>query len=278
MSSPFLSPQFKAWSEQVAKEGSRLACVVKLNSGDIVTYGDYEWGLKTFTEKITVKKRKSGEWVPNQEKLIKMKKPLSETYKDLNFVKLHAAYTLNLFMDNGARGKYGEGENFMWDFQVDFKTISFTHDVLKNQWKSDVISLSDVIDWKNFKIRSFGVKPKSELFKIPISWRNMCLMIIEIGYNILKLDVNSPSTEPTLSSSEVSLVALASHGTQADSAAGAGTTASLGDKTVPDMVVGAQKVVNKTSIEVNNDVASHYAPEKLRWNITDISDMINLVL
>ena len=114
----------------------------------------------------------------------------------------------------------------------------------------------------------------------------MCLMIIEIGYNILKLDVNSPSTEPTLSSSEVSLVALASHGTQADSAAGAGTTASLGDKTVPDMVVGAQKVVNKTSIEVNNDVAqkqtgvtaSHDAPEKLRCNITDISDIIKPVL
>ena len=67
MSSPFLSPQFKAWSEQVAKEGSRLACVVKLRSGDIVTYGDYEWGLKTFSEQITVKKHNSGDWVPNQE-------------------------------------------------------------------------------------------------------------------------------------------------------------------------------------------------------------------
>ena len=87
--------------------------------------------------------------------------------------------------------------------------------------------------------------------------------------------MNSPSTEPTLSSSEVSLVA--SHGTNA---AGAGTTASHGDKTVPDMVVGAQKVVNKTSIQVNNDVAvaqkqtgvtaSHDAPEKLRCNITFI--------
>ena len=62
-----------------------------------------------------------------------MKKPLSETYKDLNFVKLHAAYTLNLFMDNGARGKYGEGENFMWDFQVDLKAISFTYDVLSGK-------------------------------------------------------------------------------------------------------------------------------------------------
>ena len=257
MSSPFLCPQFKAWSQQVAKDGAKLACVLKMNTGDIFTYGDYEWGVKTFSEKINVKKRKSGEWIPDHEKLIKMTVPLSEKYKELNFVKLHAAQTLNLFL--GPTGKYGEGENILWDFQVKFTTLTFTHDVLKNVWNSDVICLSDVIDWHNFKIRSFGTKPKSEFFKMHMSWRQMCLMIIEVGYLILNLDVNSPSTLTTPASSEV--LPVASDGVITDMAGGesAGASHSVGG--------GGGKDV----------AASQDPPEKLRCVIPE-SDFIKPVL
>ena len=77
----------------------------------------------------------------------------------------------------------------MWEKIVLFKHLKYSSKAIKG-WHSPVISLSDIIDWENFNISSFSQKPKG--FKVELSWAKMCLLIIEIAYKVLGIDVDNP--------------------------------------------------------------------------------------
>ena len=54
-------------------------------------------------------------------------------------------------------------------------------------FKSESIAMSDVIQWNQFDVKYLGLKPKQGLHP-KISWRELLLLIIEIGYILMGLD------------------------------------------------------------------------------------------
>ena len=103
-------------------------------------------------------------------------------------MKSFASHTVRFFV--GKDRKFGDGENFMWDFMVPFTSLLYCGDVFE-AWESPVISLSDIINWEDFTISNFSQKPKTG-FKIKISWTKFCVVLLEISYRLLGLDVDTP--------------------------------------------------------------------------------------
>ena len=183
---PFTLAPFKDWIREMWGLGMKISAVVKYPDGRVFQAGDQEWAIRTITEQKSMKRRKSKEWIPSTDKFDHMPVALSQKQKDLKYVRKYAATTLNLFL--GKDGKYGEGENLMWEMPVKLSKLTISSSTWAKNWNSDTVALCDIIAWSDFKIKSFGNKPKPELFLFDISWRNLCIAILEVGYLILGLN------------------------------------------------------------------------------------------
>ena len=183
---PFTLAPFKDWIREMWGLGMKISAVVKYPDGRVFQAGDQEWAIRTITEQKSMKRRKSKEWIPSTDKFDYMPVALSQKQKDLKYVRKYAATTLNLFL--GKDGKYGEGENLMWEMPVKLSKLTISSSTWAKNWNSDTVALCDIIAWSDFKIKSFGNKPKPELFLFDISWRNLCIAILEVGYLILGLN------------------------------------------------------------------------------------------
>ena len=56
------------------------------------------------------------------------------------------------------------------------------------KFDSEMISLSDFIEWKDFTVNTFGVMPPSHLFKKKVTWTQFLRLMIEKAYANLDLD------------------------------------------------------------------------------------------
>ena len=122
------------------------------------------------------------EWLGDPMKLGKLKMNLEDMSQ--NMVVNEASNVLRHFI--GEKGQYGVGKCFFWDHKVPKECLRISGKKLN--LKNDKVSLSDIILWKNFNIRSFGRKPKAEFFTMKIGWRMFCIALIEIGYATLGLN------------------------------------------------------------------------------------------
>ena len=162
--SPFLFPEYKAFCLKLISIGATATCIVKFSDGTTKVCGNAEIGIEGCKKKLEQDKRCSGEWVPPAEKFTVMDKPLADIVKNQNAMKKYANITVKHFI--GTNVAMGTGENIMWDTAVNFERMKYTRDAIKNKWNSPVISLSDVIEWKNFQVKSFGTKLDNKYFKI----------------------------------------------------------------------------------------------------------------
>ena len=91
------------------------------------------------------------------DKLVRLKSPLSEFVKNQPRVKTEAANIVKHFI--GKNTPYGTGECMLWEHTVTVDCLKYSSNVLnKLKWESPIISLSDIIRWSDFKIKSFGYK------------------------------------------------------------------------------------------------------------------------
>lgn len=185
---PFLSENFKKFVLELKDQGAQVCCAVKYHStGVVTTVGDSDMGITAFTARKNEQRRNSKDWVPAKEGFVKLKKPLSQFYMKQALVVGEAASIVKKFI--GRDTMYGEGQCFLWDYEVPVSSLTVSRKVLeKYKWDSQMIRLSNVVSWTDFKIKSFGVKPPAHLFKINMSWREYCVLIIEIGYQAIKID------------------------------------------------------------------------------------------
>ena len=188
---PFIRPEFKSWVSRLSEEGACIACVVKYTNGRVVTCGDSQWGIETFREDFNSKKRASREWVPKNGNMKLLDRPLMEIYKNTSMMKSGAASLIRSFI--GPKTPFGTGECILWDHQVQVENLKYSKDDLVKVWDSPIISLQDIIAWSNFKVKTFGNKLPDEAFKINMVWRVFCVMVIEVVYDVLKLNVDLPS-------------------------------------------------------------------------------------
>ena len=110
--SPFKTPTFKNWLNEVRPNWDRVSIVLSKGS-DYDHFGDPEMRFHVLSKVKSDKKRKSGEWIGDPSTMNKLKMPLSKMLqKD---VKHHAPYILKHFHGDA---KYGAGESFFWQQRV----------------------------------------------------------------------------------------------------------------------------------------------------------------
>jgi hypothetical protein len=189
-SSPFLHPDFKSWIVSLGPSGAKVACSVTYPDGKKITIGDPDLGIAAFTAKLNEKKRKSLEWVVPTDKFIKLKLPLGQFFTKQPIVIKEAAQMLKLFI--GKFTTYGTGHCFLWEHATAVDNLKYSKTILqKYKWDFPIIRLSDVLKWHNFKIKSFGSKPSANLFEVPLSWREFCVLLLEIGYDVMDMDTDT---------------------------------------------------------------------------------------
>ena len=138
--------------------------------------------------------RESFDWMPKTFNKKKLKCTISDI--GVNDPQSEAPHVLRLFI--GEKGQYGLGECFFWEHKTVVEDLKHSLPVLRKlKFKDDSISLSDVIEWKDLKIKGFGVKPPAISFKYKISWRKFCILLIEIGFRILGVDPDVHVQGPT---------------------------------------------------------------------------------
>ena len=73
----------------------------------------------------------------------------------------------------------------MWENKVPVASIKYSNKLMSTiGFKSESIAMSDVIQWNQFDVKYLGLKPKHGLHP-KISWRELLLLIIEIGYILM---------------------------------------------------------------------------------------------
>lgn len=184
LNKPFCDDSFKAWVRKMAEQRVKVSVVVQKGSC-VAHHGDAQMGLECLTNYLNFKKKKSMEWVKSPSEFKKLKMPLSQMkQKD---ILSEAPHVLKNFMAKNE--KYGSGVCFFWDHKVNMKDIKSSNDLLKkNKIKNETFSLSDMIEWENFKIKSFGCKPPTSDFKLNVSWTLFCKILIEVGFFIVGLN------------------------------------------------------------------------------------------
>ena len=184
---PFLSDSFRKFILELKDQGAQVSCAVRYSSGVMTTIGDPDMGIKAFNARKSESRRNSKDWVPSKVDFVKLKKPLSEFYQKQGVVVGEAASLVKKYI--GKDTMYGVGECFLWEYDVPVRCLRYSKKVLeKYKWDAQTIRLSNVLKWNDFKIKSFGTKPPAELFKIKMSWREYCVLMIEIGYMAIKID------------------------------------------------------------------------------------------
>ena len=89
----------------------------------------------------------------------------------------------------GKKGHYGQGDCIFWEHKVPVQSLEISKNNKKIS-RSSEISLSDVIEWDQLKIKSFGTKPPPSLFKVNMAWKHFCVLIVEVAYQILGLNIH----------------------------------------------------------------------------------------
>ena len=165
-----------------------MACVVSYPSGNSVSCGDPVKAIEVFQRKLKEKKRTSNEWVVSLDKFQKLNSPLSDFYTKQAPVRKEATALVKQFIGNTP---YGSGECFMWEHIVPVDKLRHSRSVLQGfKWSMPVVRLSDIVPWRDFTIKTFGVKPPQDVFKIKLSWRQFMVMMIEVSYCIMGLDTD----------------------------------------------------------------------------------------
>ena len=185
----FMHDECKAWMVKLHEVQARVCSVVQLANGRIEVIGDPKWGIQKLNEFVTSERRASMDWVPEIGDLELMDKPMRKIINDHNAMKKFAARTLRHFI--GTKVRYGTGECLLWEHRVPVDSLRYSGKVLKKKVKSPFITLDDVIAWTDFNIKSFGAKVSSQAMKIDLKWKELCAMIIEIGYHALKSILDS---------------------------------------------------------------------------------------
>ena len=144
---PFKSESFRKFVLELKEHGATVSCAVVYANGRMTT--------------------DSGDWIPHKDSFVRLKTPLSTFYKKQATVVSETAAMVKQFI--GKDTPYGEGECLLWDHAVSAKSLKYSSKVLaKYKWKNNFIRLSDVVEWKDFKIKSFGMKPSANLFKVKL--------------------------------------------------------------------------------------------------------------
>ena len=181
----FKNQEFISWCANLSTIGARVAAAVQLPNGKLFTVGDSSLGIRAFSKIENVKRRRSLDWVPLAS-LPPQPKELPSYVKEQKTVVGVAGRVIRHFMQPGQ--SYGEGDCFFWDHSVPVYLLRFSAPELKKRnFRQANVSLSDVISWQDFKIKSLGSKPKVE-FKIKLSWRETLVLAIEIAYIIKRED------------------------------------------------------------------------------------------
>ena len=186
---PFKDPEFMSWLCRMRGANVRVSCVVELDDGKIEVCGNPVWGIQTLQRIQKAKRRVSLEWVPPVGNLKMLEKPLGEIFMNTGLMRKFAAGTLRHFI--GSKVQFGSGDCMLWEHSVEVHKLKYSKATLQKVWNSPIIMIADIIDWDKFIVKSFGTKIKDDLFKIHLKWREMCVLIIEVAYNALGLDVDN---------------------------------------------------------------------------------------
>ena len=104
-----------------------------------------------------------------------------------NNAQVEAPLVLRHFI--GDKTPYGVGDCFLWEHKVPTKNLKYSSSILrKAKFCGENISLSDIIEWKDFQIKSFGKKPSADKFKVNLAWKSFCILLIEIGFCVSGLN------------------------------------------------------------------------------------------
>ena len=175
---PFMESDFKSWVLKFCDQ-ARVAYIVQFNDGRTKVCGNPAWAVKALTDQLNATRRKSMDWVPSVENLTLMELPLGDIKMKTPMMKRHAALVLRHFI--GQKTQYGSGECMLWEHQVKVDSLKYSKEMLATKWDGPILSLQDIIPWENFKVKSFGNKIREDAFSIPLVWRALCLLIIEVG-------------------------------------------------------------------------------------------------
>ena len=186
---PFRSEEYKAWLINLMNFQAQVCCVVQLGDGRVEVCGDPQWGVKVLSDRIKNVRRSSKAWVPEIGNLELMDRPMGNIYKNHNEMKKYGSKILRHFI--GPKTPFGSGECLLWEHPVPMDRLKYCKEGLVNEWNSPTIRLTDVVLWENFKVKSFGKNLKKEVMKIGLKWRELCAMIIEVGYDALNIDVDN---------------------------------------------------------------------------------------
>ena len=181
----FKLPHFKSWIAELSKSNVKIAVAAEFSDGKLSFLGNTELGAKVFNKALKQKRKSSLCWLPS-DPLPKQRKPINVYQKDQNIVRAEANKVLKHFM--ATIQSYGEGELLMWEKKVPVASIKYSNKLMSTiGFKSESIAMSDVIQWNQFDVKYLGLKPKHGLHP-KISWRELLLLIIEIGYILMGLD------------------------------------------------------------------------------------------
>ena len=186
---PFRCDGFKSWLIGLMEHQAQVCCVVQLGDGTVDVCGNLELGMKVLSDRCKSMRRASMTWVPDVGDLEFMDKPLRDIYKNHNMMKKYGAKTLRHFI--GPDTKFGSGECPLWEHPVALDKLKYCKEGILKEWNSPTIRLADVVEWEDFKVKSFGNNLKKEVLKISLKWRELCVMIIEVGYDALNMDVDT---------------------------------------------------------------------------------------
>ena len=185
----FKDGDFKSWLCRMNSAQNRVTCVVELADGRIEVCGNTQWGIDTLQKRLKSNRRASLEWVPPVGNLNMLEKPLGEIHMKTVLMRKYAAATLRHFI--GQKTLFGTGECMLWEHRVEVDKLKYSKVAVKKVWNSPIIMIEDVINWEKFTVKSFGVRVEEKHFNIIINWREMCVLIIEVAYDALGLDVDS---------------------------------------------------------------------------------------
>ena len=201
MDDPFENEAFQSWLAYLTTKKVNLVCIVEVSKDMtlIKTVGD---NIKDPMDALTVD---SMNWlVPPRNNFVLLHKPLKDFYRDFDKTKKEGAMVLRQFMAKGQC--YGNGDCLLWDFQARVKSLHLSRrSIIMKRWYKEYIKLSDVIEWKAFKIPAFGkccskchqydykAVPfiQGSPFKIFLTYREFYLLLIEIGYAAMGLCPNT---------------------------------------------------------------------------------------
>ena len=182
----FLDEDYKSWVVKLSQVCAIVTSVIRFPNGRILLSGNPDRGIEDIKKAVKGQKLRNKDWIPDITGFAGLDAPLGKMYKNQNFAKKFASATIRHFI--GKSVSFGTGECLLWEVKVPVDKLTYSKGELADVWNSPVVSLENVVLWKDFKIKSFGKKISESLLNFKISWRALCILIIEIGYNVLGLN------------------------------------------------------------------------------------------